>query len=306
MAAVPGYTAWGYVLLWPTVVIVTFFVSRRLGSQSAADVWCLAGGLLAELVLAFTGLLSSGETGCVLGGETLLISSHVGNIVTSASFAVACLSAYLTFSGPTLATWVSLEADETLRHYGLNKDGKYLHLSTNAAGHAVDVFEACRGLPLTLKQLKRLKVSRGQGEAETVDQTNVSGERWVRATQYLSIGRFGRRMIEGRGDQWLAAATIWLMIFITGQALVLFLAEVIVGDRRVACWLSKGRPFFNDLPIEVGYAIAFFGVLVGVGLFRFRIMIQSALETRLAVHAHDLSLQVYKPDAIALIARVGA
>lgn len=302
----PVLAAWGYVLLWPVLIAVTITLSLWRGSQSAIDVWLLTCGLAIELVLAFTGLLHGESGACTINDRTLLISNHVGNIVTSTSFAVACLVAYLTFSGPTLAMWISDEADEMLRHFGLIQDDKYLHATSNAASHAAQVFEACLGLPLTVKQIKRLKASRGQGTSDNVQIITLRKKRWREAAGYLKLGPLGRHMIEGRADQWLAAGGIWLMIFITGQALVLFLAEVIVGDRRVACWLSLGRPFFNDLPIEVGYGVSFLGIIIGVGLFRFRIMIQTALEVHLAENAHDLSLQLLKPSALAAIERAGA
>ena len=113
-------------------------------------------------------------------------------------------------------------------------------------------------------------------------------------------------MIEGRGDHWLAAAGVWLMIFVTGQGLILFLTEVFVSDQRVACWLaSSGRPWFADLPIELCYLIAFGAIIIGVGLFRLRTMIQDKIRHRLNEFADDLSQQVFGPEALDAIGKAG-
>lgn len=296
--------AWSYVGVWPIVIIAAWFLSRRMGGKSAVDAWLLAIGLAVEFVLAVAGGLATGGN-CDLPDGALLISDHVGNLVTSSAFAVACLSAYLNFSGPTLAVWISLEADEVLRHYGLKVDGKYLFPlpAQPPPSHAAQVFEACLDLPLTVKELRRSRMRQGLTSAPAADARKAC---WEQASSYLNLGKVRRRMIEGRGDQWLAAAAIWLMIFVTGQSLILFLTEVFLGDQRVACWLSSAKPWVTDLPMEFSYVISFAGIIVGVGLFRFRSMIQTSLEARLADHAHDLSMQVLSPKALEAIGRVGA
>jgi hypothetical protein len=113
-------------------------------------------------------------------------------------------------------------------------------------------------------------------------------------------------MIEGRGDRWIAAGAIWLMVFITGQALILFMAEVFVGDRRIVCWLSTIHPFLGEAPIELGYTVSFLGIITGVGLFRFRHLVETALENRLDQQAHDLSMQLLEGPIFDAIERAGA
>jgi hypothetical protein len=301
---VPMFAAWGYILLWPVLIVLAFALSLWRGPQSAVDMWLMVGGLAVEMILALVGLQLA-DPNCVLLPTTLLISNHVGNIVTSASFAVACLVAYLTWSGPTLASWISSEADETLRHFGLAQGGSYLYKDSVVKSHARQTFDACLNLPLTAKAVNRLEKSRGQGKKDLIEEIEEKKKQWREVAGYLKLGSFKRRMIEGRGDRWIAAGAIWMMVFVTGQALVLFLAEVMVGDRRIACWLSLGKPFFNDLPIEVGYGVAFLGIVTGVGLFRFRNLIQTLLEAHLAEQADDLSLQLLKEPAIDAIGRAG-
>lgn len=278
-----------------------------MGGKSSIDVWLLAIGLALELALAMVGGLATGAN-CNLPLGTLLISNHIGNLVTSSSFAVACLMVYLNLTGPSLAYWIQLEADEVLRHYALKTNGNYVFRAPpRPQGYAVEVFEACVDLPQTVKELRRSKSSRGnmrQGHPSEV----AAAERnkyWQLGASHLRLGTFQRRMIEGRGDKWLAAAAIWLMIFVTGQALVLFFTEVFFGEQCIACWLLSATPWFPSLPVEFGYVISFGGIIVGVGLFRFRTMIQSSLEVSLPERAQDLSLQLRYPNIIPTINRAG-
>ena len=159
MASIPFITAWTYILLWPLAIVLTWFCSRRFGPRSSIDASLLASFLVAEFVIAIVGCLATVGT-CALPTGTLLISNHVGNLVTTASFAVACLVAYITFSGPTLATWMTNEADLTLKFYGLKSGAEYLFRPVDkpaVASHAQQVFEACIDLAMTVEERRRAR-----------------------------------------------------------------------------------------------------------------------------------------------------
>jgi len=303
-------TAWAFVLIGPAAMLLAVVLSRRMGAHSSIDSWLLAGALVVELALSSYGGSVTPKCSDLTEG-TLFISNHIGNIVTSASFAVACLYAYVTWSGPTLATWLSMEADETLRYYGLKQANQYVFRDParqRTDGHAVQIFEGCVDLPLIVKEIRRKRTGPPLDDSRQQDLRDAMRQRqahWDQACVYLQLGRLKRLMIEGRGDQWLAGGAIWVMIFVTGQALVLFLTEVFVGDQRVACWLANGNKALSDLPIELSYVVAFVALIIGVGLFRFRTMIQALLERSLALWAHDLAQQVFPDQARAAIDKAG-